>query len=80
MLSDNCASEANPTAPLFITLPKAAKRIGVSPNTIRGMARSGSLPVVMVGQRQMVPEAMLSAEWFLTAQANAKSNPNGDCQ
>ncbi len=53
------------TAPLFLSIPRAASRIGVSSPKARGMAREGLLPVVQVGQRQMVVASLLTPEWFM---------------
>jgi excisionase family DNA binding protein len=50
--------------PLFLSMPKAARRLGVSTPTAKRMARSGKLPVVQIGRRQMVVASALNVDWF----------------
>jgi len=56
---------ASVDAPVFLTLPKAARVLGVSAAMVRGMARDGALPTVKVGRRQMVLASSLTSAWFL---------------
>ena len=56
--------------PLFLTLPKAARRMGVSPPMARDMARSGSLPIVQVGKRKMVVASLLNDPAWLMNHGN----------
>ena len=64
------ATHGSELTPLFITLPKAALRLGVSAPMARGMARSGSLPIVQVGQRQMVVASLLNDPAWLMNHRN----------
>jgi excisionase family DNA binding protein len=61
----NSESSTAGAAPLFLTLPAAARLLGVSAPTARGMAREGSLPIVKVGQRRMVIASLLNDVWFM---------------
>ncbi len=69
---ENVSSESQ-AAPVFLTLPKAARRLGVSAPIARDMARRGSLPVVHVGRRRLVVASLLNDAWF----SKLASTPNG---
>ena len=47
---------------LFVSIPKAATRLGLSASTVRKMAKEGELPAVWIGRRLMVPTRPLE-EW-----------------
>ncbi len=51
---------------LTLTIPEAAERLGISRNLGYEAAKDGSLPVVRIGRRLLVPRAALDS---LLAQA-----------
>ena len=53
-------NDLNLTEPLCISVPAAARMLGVSRNTGYEMARLGQLPTIRCGQRRLVvPKAAL---------------------
>ena len=53
-------NDLNLTEPLCISVPAAARMLGVSRNTGYEMARLGQLPIIRCGQRRLlVPRAAL---------------------
>lgn len=53
------ASNPNQTDETLVTLPQAARRLGISNYTARQMARRGQLPMVLTGRRLRVPSRAL---------------------
>jgi excisionase family DNA binding protein len=47
----------------FISIPKAARRLGCSINTVRLMINEGTLPTVTIGRRRRIDEDTL-LEWI----------------
>ncbi len=47
--------ESSPTTPLFLSVPEAARRLGVGQTTVWiALIREGKLPVVRIGRRTLV--------------------------
>ena len=63
------------TEPLCISVPTAARMLGVSRNTGYEMARLGQLPTIKCGQRRLVvPKAALMKMLQEVNQGNEKRN------
>ena len=63
------------TEPLCISVPAAARMLGVSRNTGYEMARLGQLPTIRCGQRRLViPKAALMKMLQEVNQGNEKRN------
>jgi excisionase family DNA binding protein len=46
-------------SPVTLTIPQAAKRLGVSRNSAYQAARRGEIPTIRIGKRILVPVAAL---------------------
>jgi excisionase family DNA binding protein len=46
-------------SPVTLTIPQAAKRLGVSRNSAYQAARRGEIPTIKIGKRILVPVAAL---------------------
>ena len=63
------------TEPLCISIPEAAKLLGISRNTGYEMVRLGQLPTIRCGQRRLVvPKAALMKMLQEVNQGNEKRN------
>jgi excisionase family DNA binding protein len=74
--SNRKSPDPSATPPVFLTLPKTARRLGVSTPIARGMARDGSLPIIKVGRRRLVVASLLNDAWFLQL-ARDSGSPGG---
>jgi Helix-turn-helix domain len=50
---------ADNTAPLAVSIPEAARLVGVSANTIRNLHYAGKLKTAYIGRRLVVPIQVL---------------------
>jgi excisionase family DNA binding protein len=52
---------AEPEAPMTLTVPEAAQRVGRNPETIRRWIREGKLPSRKIGTQHLIEERDLNA-------------------
>lgn len=64
--------QSNSSAPIALTLPAAAKSVGVSARTIQKFITSGELPSVLIGKRRLIRRVDLEA--FIEARIVRMSN------
>lgn len=58
---------------LLLTVPAAAKKIGLSVPTVRRLIRQGSISTVVVGKRDLVPVSAIG-RWIDTGLKGEKDN------
>jgi excisionase family DNA binding protein len=46
---------------LTLTIPEAARKLGIGRNQCYEAAKNGQIPVITIGKRMLVPSAALSA-------------------
>jgi excisionase family DNA binding protein len=64
----------------FLTIPAAARELGVDHRTIRGMVDRAELPVVKIGRRRKIDSRVIDT-LFGTVSPNRKQvGPVGECR